>query len=388
MKTDFEYIVIGLGGLGSAAAFWLARRAGREVLALEQFELGHVHGESQDHSRIIRLSYHTSQYVKLAQHAYRTWQVVESESGEKLIIKTGGLDLWPPGGIIPMADYTSSLQSWGVPFEILDSSEIMRRYPQFRLDSGIVGLFQADGGIAAAAKCTHAHQRLAREYGATIRDHALVSAIRKSGEEYIITAGGNTYRCRRLVIAAGPWSNQALGHFGLQLPLTITQEQVVYYSSPHLIQFLPDRFPVWIWMDEPCYYGFPVYGEPAIKIGQDVGGKEVTTATRTYETDQDALQRVQGFLEKYIPSSVGSIHYVKSCLYTLTPDRDFVLDELPNHPGCFVAIGAGHAYKFASVIGRTLSELAIDDQTQIDISPFRVNRDIMLMENPPKNFMT
>jgi len=387
MKTEFEYIVIGLGGLGSAATLWLSRRAGREVLGIEQFELGHPHGESQDHSRIIRLSYHTPEYVRLAQQAYRAWSVVEQESAEKLIIKTGGLDLWPPNAAIPISDYTSSLQSCGIPFEILDSREIMRRFPQFHLNSNDTGLFQSEGGIAAAARCTHAHLRLAREYGATIREHSPVKDIRRSAEEFVVSTGNQTFRCRRLLIAAGPWSNHMLSFFGMKLPLTITQEQVVYFSSPHLIQFLPDRFPIWIWMDEPSFYGFPAFGEPAIKIGQDVGGREVTPETRNYEPDQEALERVQSFLERYIPSAAGNIHYVKTCLYTLTPDRDFVIDELPNHPGCFIAIGAGHAFKFASLIGKLLSEMAIDDSRKMDLSQFSIQREILTMANPPKNFM-
>src|ERR1041385_3813487 len=142
MKREFEHIVIGLGGLGSAAAYWLSRRAGAEVLGLEQFELGHVRGESQDHSRIIRLSYHTPGYVRLAQQAYEAWHALEADAGEQLIIKTGGLDLWPPNAIIPMSDYTGSLEACGIPFEILNAQEIMRRFPQFQLADGIEGLYQ------------------------------------------------------------------------------------------------------------------------------------------------------------------------------------------------------------------------------------------------------
>jgi len=116
MKTDFEHIVIGLGGLGSAAAYWLSRRAGNEVLGLEQFELGHIRGESQDHSRIIRLSYHTPQYVRLAQQAYDAWGELEQDANEILIVKTGGLDLWPENPAIPMSDYTNSLQACNIPY--------------------------------------------------------------------------------------------------------------------------------------------------------------------------------------------------------------------------------------------------------------------------------
>ncbi len=258
-RRDYEYIVLGLGGLGSAAAYWLSRDAGADVLGLEQFELGHVRGESQDHSRIIRLSYHTPGYVELAKQAYAAWEALEKESGERVILETGGLDLGPRASAIPLESYSDSMTASGVSFEHLDAAEIMRRWPQFRLTDDIHGAYQERGGIAMAARANAAHQRMAREHGASLRDRTPVAGIRSAGGEIDVEAGGVSYRCRRLAIAAGPWSNGALAHFGLELPLEITQEQVTYFASPRRRDFLPDRFPVWIWMDDPCYYGFPVF---------------------------------------------------------------------------------------------------------------------------------
>lgn len=387
MKREYRYIVLGLGGLGSGAAYWLSRRAGAEVLGLEQFELGHHHGESQDHSRIIRLSYHTPGYVKLAREAYQAWATLEEDAGEKLIVKTGGLDLWPPNAAIPMSNYTESLTADNIPFTILDTSEILRLYPQFRLDDGVVGLFQAEGGIAPAARCNAAHQRCARQHGATLRENVAVTKIIPTRGEFEVETGDGNYRCEKLILAPGPWTNSALAHFEMQLPLTITQEQVTYFATPHLSDFSPERFPIWIWMDEPSFYGFPVYGEAAVKVGQDVGGREVTTETRTYDPDREALKRVESFLGKFIPGALGPVLYTKSCLYTLTPDRDFVIDAIPGHPNCFLTIGAGHAFKFASVIGKILSELAVDGKTSSDIQAFQLSRSILYEKNPPKSFM-
>ncbi len=387
MKRDFEYIVLGLGGFGSAAAYWLSKRAGAEVLGLEQFELGHVRGESQDHSRIIRLSYHTPAYVELAKHAFRAWAQLEKDSGEQIVLKTGGLDFAPRISAIPLTTYSGSMDAAGVSYEALDAAEIMRRWPPFRLSEDIHGLFQPESGIAMAARGNAAHQRVARELGATLRDRAPVEAIRPL-EGYIeVDAGGERYRCRRLVIAAGSWSNRALAPFGIQLPLTVTQEQVTYFATARPADFQPGRFPIWIWMDDPCFYGFPIFGEKGPKVGQDAGGKEVTADTRTFEPDQDALRRVQDFLGKYIPSALGPIIYTKSCLYTLTPDRDFVLDAVPGHPNVVVAIGGGHGFKFASLIGRTLSELSIDGGTERNLGPFRIDRAVLQLVNPPRNYM-
>jgi sarcosine oxidase len=387
MKRDHEYIVLGLGGFGSAAAYWLSRRVGAEVLGLEQFELGHARGESQDHSRIIRLSYHTPGYVELAKHAYQAWAEVERDSSEQLILRTGGLDFAPRVSAIPLTNYSNSMDTAGVSYESLDSREIMRRWPQFRLSDDIHGLYQSQSGIAMAARANAAHQRMAREHGGTLCDRVSVAGIRPLDGEIELLVDDVPHRCRRLVIAAGAWSNQALAPFGVHLPLVITQEQVSYFGTSHLTDFQPDRFPIWIWMDDPCFYGFPVFGEPGTKAGQDAGGREVTADTRTFEPDAAALQRVQSFLAQYLPTALGPILYTRTCLYSLTPDRDFVIDAVPEHPGALVAIGGGHGFKFASLIGRILSELAIDGQTEHDLESFRIDRPILRMENPVRNYM-
>ena len=387
MTSDYEYIVLGLGGFGSAATYWLSRRAGAAVLGLEQFELGHVRGESQDHSRIIRLSYHNPGYVEMAKHAYRAWAEVERDSGEQLVLKTGGLDFGPRQSAIPLSNYSGSMDAAGVPYEHLDAAEIRRRWPPLTVTDDIHGLFQAESGIAMAARGNAAHIRMAREHGATVRDQAPVAAIRPDGGEFEVTAGGTSYRCRRLVIAAGAWSNRALAPFGVQLPLRVTKEQVTYFASPYPELFTPGRFPVWIWMDDPCFYGFPTFGEAGPKVGQDAGGLEVTADTRTFDPDQAALKRVTDFLERCIPKALGPIICTKTCLYTLTPDRDFVIDAVPGHPGATVAIGGGHGFKFASLIGRILSELAIDGRTERDLTPFRADRPILRLADPPRNYM-
>lgn len=385
MRREYDYIVLGLGGFGSAAAYWLSRRAGQDVLGLEQFELGHVRGESQDHSRIIRLSYHTPAYVELAKHAFRAWAELERDSGEQLLLRTGGLDFAHRISAIPLTSYSASMDAAGVTYERLDAGEIMRRWPPFRLTDDIHGLFQSQSGIVMAARGNAAHQRMARKHGATLRDRAPVDAIRASNREIEVDAGGVHYRCSRLIIAAGAWSNRALAPFAVRLPLTITQEQVTYFATPQLADFQPERFPIWIWIDDPCFYGIPAFGEAGPKVGQHVGGREVTADTRTFDADQTALQQVQDFLGSYIPSALGPIIYTKSCLYTLAPDRDFVVDTLPEHPNVTVALGGGHGFKFASLIGQALSELAVDGRTDRNLEPFRIDRAILQMQNPPKH---
>lgn len=386
MQRDYEVIVLGLGGLGSGAAYWLARQ-GAKVLGIEQFELGHVRGASHDHSRIIRLSYHTPFYVALAKQAYAAWAAVEADAGEQLILRTGGLDLEPVNAAISLDDYAASLTAEAVPFEWLDAPEIMRRWPQFSLTPDVRGLFQAQSGIAPAARGTATHQQLARAHGAVLLDQTPVRSIRDAGGEVEVYTDGGSFRCGRLIITADAWTNDILRHLDVQLPLTITQEQVTYFASPRYGDYAPDRFPVWIWMDEPCFYGFPIYGEPAVKVAQDVGGREVTAQTRTFEPDPAILERTEQFLRRYLPSALGPVHYSKTCLYTMTPDRDFVIDTVPGHPHIAVGLGAAHGFKFASVIGRLLAGLAGFGPVDADLAPFAMDRAILLEKNPARSFL-
>ena len=387
MKRDYEYIVLGLGGLGSGAAYWLSRDAGAEVLGIEQFELGHVRGESQDHSRIIRLSYHTPEYVELAKLAYDAWSTLQRESGDQVWLKTGGLDFARRDSKIPLDTYRNAMRACNVAYEDVDAREIMKRWPQFTLDDDIQGLYQEQSGIAMAARANAAHQKIARANGATLIDRTPVTNILTRGNEVAVETPGGTFSCRKLVIAAGPWSNRALGHLGIELPLEVTREQVTYFAAPRPDDFAPDRFPVWIWMDDPCFYGFPTFGEAGPKAAQDAGGKPVTADTRDFEPEPENLRGVEEFLSRYIPGALGPIIYTKTCLYTLTPDRDFVIDTLPGHDNIAVAIGAGHAFKFASQIGRLLSELALTGASTIDLSSFALDRQILTMKDPPKNYM-
>lgn len=388
-RRDHDLIVIGLGALGSAAAYWAATRPGMRVLGLERFELGHANGASADHSRIIRLSYHQPAYVRLAKRAYASWAAVEAESGERIVTVTGGLDLWPDGAAIPRDDYTASLAAEDVPFELIDEREVMARWPVWRLDEGTTGMWQAQGGLADPYRGNAAHRRLAVQRGATLRDRSPVAAIRDVGGEVEVIVDGVAHRAGRVVLAADAWTNDLLAPLGRRLPLTVTQEQVTYRRARRPEAFEPDRFPVWIWMDEPSFYGFPTYGEPGPKVAQDCGGRPVTPATRTFEPDPAISRRVLDFLDRHLPDAAGPELLTKTCLYTLTPDRDFVVDALPEIPGVTVLLGAAHAFKFASVLGRIAAELALDGATPSagELGAFAIDRPILLEADPATTWL-
>ncbi len=386
MDQEYDIAVLGLGGIGSAAAYWLAR-SGAKVIGLEQFELGHARGESEDHSRIIRLSYHTPGYVRFAQDAYRTWDEVELDANEQIVTRCGSLDLWPSGSVLDHEMYTSSMTAAGVNFETLKAGEVMRRWPQFHLEQDVIGVYQADGGLVSPFIANRIHRQRARLYGATLLDETPVERIEYAPGAITLYTPRGAIRVQQLVVTAGPWSNRVLEMLGHSLPLTVTQEQVTYYATPHLAEFSPERFPVWLWMDEPSFYGFPAYGEAATKAAWDAGGRETTADTRSFEPDPHNRAAVTDFLRRVLPRAVGPELYTKTCLYTMPPDRDFVIDRLPGAPEILVAIGAGHAFKFASVIGRSLSELALKGQATSDLSAFRFDRPIMTELNPTRNFL-
>ena len=387
MTRDYDVIVLGVGGFGAGALYWLSKRPGTRVLGLEQFEIGHVRGGSQDHSRIIRLSYHTPGYVELAKEAYAAWRTVERELGQPLILRTGGIDIGFEGCAIPLDDYEASMQAAGVPYERIDAGEIVRRWPAFRFDDPVYGLFQPESGLVMAARGSTAHLELARRHGAHVIDRCSIESVTSSGDEVAVVTSRGEFRCARLVVTAGAWSNRTLSQLGVTLPLTVTQEQVTYFTPLEPDFFVPERFPIWIWFDEPSFYGFPTFGEAGPKVGQDVGGREVTAETRTFEPDPEALARVTTFLSRHMPKALGPIIQTKTCLYTLTPDRDFVIDHVPGHPNVVVAIGAGHGFKFASVIGRILSELALDQSTPADLEPFRIRRSALLDASAERRFL-
>lgn len=388
MKTNYETIVLGCGGIGSGTAYWLARRAGAEVLGLEQFELGHHHGGSQDHSRIIRLTYHHADYTRLTPHTYSAWATLEEESAVRVVTKTGSVELAlkdsPHRHEIEI--YATAMDAADIPYERVDGTEVMRRYPQFRLEQEVDALLQAETGIADAAKGNAAHGAMARYHGATLLDRCEVQAVHPfEGGVEVDTAAGR-FSCQRLIITTGAWTDRVLAHVGLNLGLTVTQEQVTYYATPNLREFAVGNFPIFIWHGADVIYGFPVYGEVATKAAIDASGPAVTAETRTYEADPAREQRVETWLKQYIPGFLGPKLYTKTCLYDMPRDRNFVIDSLPEYPQILVCVGAGHAYKFASLLGKILSELALDGRTDYPIAPFTLNRPAITNPNYPPVF--
>ncbi len=370
--------VIGLGGLGSAAAYWLARR-GASVVGFEQFEQGHLRGASHDHSRIIRRSYHTPEYVRLAAGAYDAWRAVEAESRQRMITITGGVDLFPPGAAIDHRTYTSSLDAEGVPYEWIDGAEIRRRWPAFAggdlVTDDVMGVYSPQTGIVPAGPGTRVMQDLAVGRGATLHFATPVRAIRPVGGEVDVVTDEGVTRVGSVVVTADAWTNRLLADLDLRIPLAVLKEQVSYFPQAELHPFGVGRFPVWIWMDDPSFYGFPVFGDlTAVKGAEDCGGRETDPDTRTFDADHEMEGRLGAFMQRLVGGGWAAPR-TTTCLYTLTSDRDFVLDRLPGYPQVSVALGAAHGFKFASWFGRSLAGLACGDPVGAELAPFAFTRE-------------
>ncbi len=385
MAQTCDLAVIGLGALGSSTA-WHAASRGLSVIGLERFELGHERGASHDTSRIIRHSYHTPAYVALTFGAYDEWARLEDQTGEQFVTVTGGLDLFPPDAVIPMTDYTSSLDAHGIDFDVLDVATVADRWPAFSLPAGTVAVHQARTGIVPAAKGTAAMARRARELGAALYDNTRVEAIVPGSDGVELVTADGVVSAARVVVTADAWTAGLLAPLGVDLPLTVTEEQITYFAPPRPADFRAEVFPVWIWMDEPSYYGFPTYGEPTVKAAQDCGGPVVTGDQRSGAVDGTMLQRLSTFMGRVVPGSGPSVRS-KRCLYTLTPDRDFVVDRVPEHPSVTVGLGAAHGFKFAALFGSILTDMAVDGESRFDLSAFGLDRPALTDPSYVANWM-
>ena len=394
MKSSYEHIVLGVGGIGSAAAYWIARRGGTNVLALEQYRLGHEFGASEDHSRIIRHSYHTADYASLTRAAFDHWHALAEATGMDLVKVTGGLNLAPndSAGNAEIGGYAHSLAEQGHEYEVMDGTELTARWPQWQVGSETVALYQADSGLLDIKRANSAHISRARALGVTFRDRAPARRITASDGHVEVHTDDEVFSARTLTICAGSWTPALLADLGVHLPLVLTQEQVSYFAAADLRPFAPERFPVWIFHgavfggEETSYYGFPVYGEAGVKLGRDVSGRFVTQETRSFEPNAEQTAENAEFLRRYLPSAVGPELVSKTCVYDLPPDRNFIIDTVPGYPHISLCIGAGHAAKFAGLLGHVLADLAIDGETSYGIGTWKVDRPALVDPGYPTDF--
>ena len=372
----WDAIVIGLGGMGSAAAFHLARH-GKRVLGLEQYALLHDRGASHGLTRIIRLAYHEHpSYVPLLRRSYELWHELEHLAGENLLIKTGSIEAGQQDG----PTFVGALEAAHVhdlPHEVLDVPELRRRFPAYGdLDPKIRAVYQPDGGFLLAERTLLAHVNQAMAHGADLHFHEPVLAWEASTDGSVtVRTERATYQADRLVICAGPWAGRVVPQLAT---LAVPERQVLAWLQPTRPElFTPDRFPVFILeVPDGSYYGFPVHDVPGFKIGRYHHLREPIDPDdpdRSTRADDEAILRA--FAVRHFPEGAGPTIMLKACIFTNSPDEHFIIDNLPDAPQVSIAAGfSGHGYKFCSLVGEVMADLAIDGDTRHDIGLFRLDR--------------
>jgi sarcosine oxidase len=373
--THYDSIVLGVGGMGSAALYHLARR-GQRVLGIEQFSLGHEFGSSHGVTRIIRLAYaeHPS-YVPLLRRAYELWREMEATAGERLLVITGGMDIGPVNGEM-LKGSLRSCHEHGIAHQVLDADDVARRFPGYRLSPDMAAVYQEDGGIVLPERSIMIHVTAALALGAEVHGCERVIEWGAEGSGVAVRTDHATYRADRLVITAGPWASQLVPRLKT---LAAPERQVLIWTQPlRPERFVPEVFPIFnMEAPEGRYYGFPIYGVPGFKFGRFHHRDEPVDPdrmNREFEPEDEAILR-KG-IARYFPDANGPTLAMKTCLFTNSPDEHFILDLHPEFPQVSMAAGfSGHGFKFAPVIGEIMADFAIDGGcTRWDLELFRLGR--------------
>jgi sarcosine oxidase len=371
---SFDAAIIGLGVMGSAALAALARR-GLRVVGIDHFAPGHDRGSSHGATRVIRLGYfeHPS-YVPLVRAAYPQWRELEARSGAPLLTVTGILELGTIGSAL-VAGTRESARLHGLPHEVLDAAEVMKRFPAFRLPDDFIGVFQPDGGVLRAEPAVAAFQAVARQFGADLRMEERALGVAPDGDGVRVTTARGEVRAGCAIVAAGPWLKTLLPD--LAVPLRVTRQVLAWFAPVrHAPRFAAGQFPVFLLQNpDGVFYGFPA-DETGVKIAKHHHFDEAVDpddCDRTVSAADEAVIRT--VLKAHVPDADGPLAAARTCLYTMTPDGDFIVDRLPGLPGVIVASPcSGHGFKFAPVIGEILADLAIAGRTTYDISRFSLQR--------------
>ncbi|WP_036481122.1 N-methyl-L-tryptophan oxidase [Myxosarcina sp. GI1] len=378
MSENFDVIVLGAGGMGSAAAYYLSK-ANQKVLLLEQFELNHQQGSSYGYSRVIRYSYDNPVYVELMRAAYPLWFALQEEAKETLYVRTGGLDFGLPSQPT-FAKLRHSMDRAKLQYEHLTAAEAGDRFPQFQFESGMEALYQHETGLLAASKCVLAHTRCAIERGAIFKDRTPVTEIKVGSDSVEVTTPTETYSAGAIVITAGSWAKQLLERQGIELPLKVMPCQLGFFEPDQPAEYEPGRFPVFFAHMNGDYgempYGIPSHDGSGLKVTTFYGWNTVNSPAEVdYTPDPDWIERMRGFIARYIPKANGSLVSTRRCLYTMTPDKDFVIDRHREYPHVVFGAGfSGHGFKFTTLIGSILADLALKGETEHDISLFELER--------------
>lgn len=379
MKQHYDVIVIGLGSMGSAAAYHLAKR-GQRVLGLERFGPPHDQGSHHGGSRIIRQAYFEDPaYVPLLLRAYELWEEIERESGTNILNVTGGLMMGSENSLTVKGSIESA-KTWNLSYDILDAKEIHRKFPIFTPPEGTIALYEEKAGFVRPENSVLAHLLQAEKHGAELRffEPVLQWEAHPSGEGVKVVTADGEYEAGRLIISPGAWAPNVLEDLGVNL---LIERQVMMWFAPTdgIEPFKVGNMPIYIWEAEDGvqFYGFPSFGlsGEGAKIAFFRMGQPCTADTIDRNVYDSEINKMREYIGSRIPQLNGKFLQAKTCLYSNTPDEHFVISLHPQHKQ--VAIGAGfsgHGFKFASVVGEILADLATEGTSRLPIELFSPNR--------------
>ncbi len=366
---DVDFLVLGLGAMGSAALYHLARM-GKAVVGLEQFEPGHKLGSSHGHSRAFRTLYHDPLYTELAEAAFPLWQELEAVSGEALLHLSGWL-AFAQSGSENLQCRLEAIKKSRAHFEILDPKDVSERFPALQIPADSIACYTPRAGFLDPTRAVLAQLSVAEKSGAEILAGARVEEIDLSRERPEIRTTDGAFRVDRLVITAGPWAGEILQD--LNLPLRVTRQQKFYFGAESTDNLVPERLPVYTDLDTD-FYGFPLHG-PGIKVADDSQGEATSPRTIDRTLDLGKSGELAAWLSRLMPGAGFRFLEGSTCMYTMTPDEDFLIGPHPRKPSAVIAAGfSGHGFKFSTLVGRILADLAVDGETSYPISRFRLDR--------------
>jgi sarcosine oxidase len=379
MSNTFDVIVIGVGAMGSSACLHLARR-GVNVLGLEQFGIPHSLGSSHGETRMIRLCYYEHpDYVPLLHRAYELWHDLEQESGEKLLHMTGGIYIGQERSEF-IDGILRSAQQHGLPHERLDQDELRRRYPQFVAPPDHIGVFEPNAGFLLPERVVATNAALAMSRGAELHGHEPALDWTAGADGVSVRTAHGVYSAGKLIICGGTWSERIVGDLGVKLVVTRQVLGWVWPRTPSM--FALGTLPVWAIenSDGSQHYGFPmlhphISARPGFKIAHHFQGTPTTPQSIDRIAQPEDEQDFRPTLQRSIPEADGPLLSMAVCMYTNSPDSQFIIDRHPAHANVTIACGfSGHGFKFGSVVGEVLADLALDGHSKHPIDFLRLSR--------------
>lgn len=373
-KNSFDVIVLGVGSMGSSACYYLSKE-GYRVLGLEQFDISHEFGSHAGQSRIIRKAYFEHpDYVPLLQRAYQNWKKLEEETGEQVYFSTGICYFGSPGHeIIKGVKQSASL--YGIEVKEFNTKTSATKFPQFKIPKHYECLHEPEAGFLTPEKAIKLYAQLAKKKGAEIHTREKVISWEKTKDGIIVRTDKNNYNCKKLVITAGPWSGKIIP--GFQNKLKVTRQVIAWVKVKNENDFRLGNLPCWMIADQEnpgVFYGFPVlstekFGEPSgLKLAHHFPKDEADPNHVNREVNADDKAKLEYALDKYFPGVLESFLHSKVCLYTNTPDENFIIDKFSGYEDVVIACGfSGHGFKFVSVVGEILADLTIKGKTELGI---------------------